>query len=749
MKKTITLSLIVSAFLNAQTITSVKYEGLIHLSDDMASDITQIRVGEEVDPNKIDKAIKSLYKQGYFSDIWVSHEDNNALVFHFKEKSNISSLELNGYKSKDEAESVFQQIGVKKGDLYDATKIEKASFALKKKIEDEGFYDTVVEVETIPKDESIGLVFNVNKGEKIYIKNIDFAGANNLSHSELQKALANKEEDIAGWLPGLNNGVAKIDQLEYDSARLKDTYMQNGYLDAEVSDSLMRVDSGSYKADVSYKIKEGEQYRVGDVSIASLPDGVDKEELNDSLKLLKGKVFNVNKMRTDIELIRDAVGDLGYAYAKVSPNFHKNDTTKTVDVQYMINTGRIVTINDVIISGNHTTKDRVIRRDIYLAPNDKFSIKDLKDSKNALQRSGYFEKVDIEPQRVSEDTVNLLVKVKETHTGSIQAGGGYGSYQGFMLNASLNDRNIMGSGIDGSLGFDLSKVSTNFNLSLSNPRVWDSEYSGGIDLYKSKYEYSSYKDDSFGGSLTIGKKFGRHLKGFLSYGYSDTQIDIDESTYTGYTLYTDSDLSYKKGMVSTGLTYDTTDDYYTPREGMIASGSLGYAGLGGDQKFLKGNANLGLYYGLEDAVDYDLILRYKLKANAMKDQGNISPAEKLFLGGVSSIRGYEFKSIAPHTDTTDASGNIVRKFSGGMKSLVNTVEASVPLVSSANMRLAFFYDYGMIGETNFNEIQKAGYGASIEWYSPMGPINLVFGRAVNADNLDRTSSFEFTMGTRF
>ncbi|MBD3840007.1 MAG: outer membrane protein assembly factor BamA, partial [Epsilonproteobacteria bacterium] len=493
-----------SAFLNAQTITSVKYEGLIHLSDDMASDITQIRVGEEVDPNKIDKAIKSLYKQGYFSDIWVSYEDNNALVFHFKEKSNISSLELNGYKSKDEAESVFQQIGVKKGDLYDATKIEKASFALKKKIEDEGFYDTVVEVETIPKDESIGLVFNVNKGEKIYIKNIDFAGANNLSHSELQKALANKEEDIAGWLPGLNNGVAKIDQLEYDSARLKDTYMQNGYLDAEVSDSLMRVDSGSYKADISYKIKEGEQYRVGDVSIASLPDGVDKEELNDSLKLLKGKVFNVNKMRTDIELIRDAVGDLGYAYAKVSPNFHKNNTTKTVDVQYMINTGRIVTINDVIISGNHTTKDRVIRRDIYLAPNDKFSIKDLKDSKNALQRSGYFEKVDIEPQRVSEDMVNLLVKVKETHTGSIQAGGGYGSYQGFMLNASLNDRNIMGSGIDGSLGFDLSKVSTNFNLSLSNPRVWDSEYSGGIDLYKSKYEYSSYKDDSFGGSLTIG-----------------------------------------------------------------------------------------------------------------------------------------------------------------------------------------------------------------------------------------------------
>jgi len=745
MKKTITLSLILSAILNAQTITSVKYEGLIHLSDDMANDITQIRAGEEMDVNKIDKAVKNLYKQGYFSDIWVSHEDNNALVFHFKEKSNISSLELNGYKSKDESETLFQQIGLRKGDLYDSIKIEKASNALKKRIEAEGFYDTVVEVETIPKDESIGLVFNVNKGEKIYIENIDFAGAKNLSSSELQKALANKEEDIAGWLPGLNDGVAKLDQLEYDSARIKDTYMQHGYLDADVSDSLMRVDSGSYKADIDYKIKEGEQYKVGNTSIVGLPQGVDASELNDKLKLLKGKVFNISKMRTDMESIREAVGDLGYAYAKVSPNFHKDDNAKVVDVQYSVNTGTIVTINDVIISGNHTTKDRVIRRDIFLAPNDKFSIKDLKDSKNALQRSGYFESVDIEPQRVDANRVNLLVKVKETHTGSIQAGGGYGSYQGFMLNASLNDRNIMGSGIDGSLGFDLSKVSTNFNLGLNNPRVWDSEYSAGIDLYKSKYEYSSYKDDSFGGSLTVGKKFGRNLKGFLSYGYSDTQIDIDETTYTGYRLFSDGDLSYKKGMLSTGLTYDTTDDYYTPREGMIVSGSLGYAGLGGDQEFLKGTGNVGLYKGLEEEIDYDLILRYKLKANALKDQGNISPAETLFLGGVSSVRGYEFKSIAPHTDSAG-----VRTFSGkGMKSLVNTVEASVPLVSSANMRLAFFYDYGMIGETAFDEIKKSGYGASIEWYSPMGPINLVFGRAVNADSLDRTSSFEFTMGTRF
>ncbi len=750
MRKLFTLSVGLSSILLAQNITSIQYNGLLHISKEVASEISGIHVGDSFDINKIDESLKNFYKQGYFSDIIVSRTADGGLLYEFKEKSVISKLEMNGYSSAEEQEALFTEIGLRKGDLYDASKIQQAKKNLIKKIEAEGYYDTVVEINVEPKEESIALTFDVNKGEKIYIENIDFSGAKKIDTDDLEAALANQEEDIMGWLPGLHNGVAHMDQLPYDGYRAKDVYMQQGYLDAKVSDPLMRVDSGSYKADVTYQISEGNQYRINSIKIDGVVDGLDLDEIRSEFKAIKGKIFNINKLRKDMAYLKEQVANLGYANARINPNFHKNKENKTVDVQYTITPGKKVTINDVIISGNHTTKDRVIRRDIYLAPGDQFSLTDLKDSKSALGRRGYFEKVDIEQQRVDSTHSNLLVKVKETATGSIQAGGGYGSYQGAMVSASLSDRNILGSGINAAVSFDISKISTNYSLSFNNPRVWDSDYSLGGNIYRSEYEYTGYKQKSKGAGLNLGKQLTRNLYGSLGYSYSENDTNIDENaTEQRYSIFAQEDLNYAKSTFSVGLNYDSTDDFYVPREGIILGGSLGYSGVGGDEKFLAASAKFGAYYGLEDIIDYDLILRYKLRANILKDKGNIDIPEKLFMGGIGSVRGFDPYSIAPHQDSVDANGTSKRKYLGGMKSVVNTVEASIPLSKAAKMRLSFFYDYGMIGENSIDEIKKQGYGVALEWFSPMGPINLVFAKARHPEDLDRTSSFEFTMGRKF
>ena len=375
---------------------------------------------------------------------------------------------------------------------------------------------------------------------------------------------------------------------------------------------------------------------------------------------------------------------------------------------------------------------------------------DLKDSKNALGRRGYFEKVDIEQERVDETHTNLLVKVKETATGSIQAGGGYGSFQGPMVSASLSDRNIMGSGINSAISFDLSKISVNYSLSFNNPRVWDSEYSLGANVYRSEYEYLTYKQKSIGAGVNLGRQITRNLYGSLGYSYSENDTDVDENaTAQTYSIFAQEDLNYAKSTFSVGLNYDSTDDFYIPREGIILGGSLGYSGVGGDEKFLEASAKFGAYYGLEDIIDYDLILRYKMRATVLQDRGHIDIPEKLFMGGIGSVRGFEPYSISPSEDSVDINGTATRKYLGGMKSVVNTVEASIPLSKAAKMRLALFYDYGMMGEDKIDEITKEGYGVALEWFSPMGPINLVFAKARDPEDLDRTSSFEFTMGRKF
>ena len=748
--------MLIGSLLLAQKITQIKFEGLAHLSPSVAMEIADLRIGDQMDPAKIDESIKKFFEQGYFEDIWVDKQ-GGVLIYHFKEKVAIANIQVKGYGSGDDGEKLLKTIGLKKGDLYDETRIKVAKKTLISRLESQGNYDSVVEVTTTPVGErAVSVVFDVNKGEKIKIKKLNFIGASELSKSDLETDLANQEEDFLGWIPFLNSGDVKVDQLEYDAYRVKDTYMKHGFLDAEVSKPLMRVDYSSYTAEIDYQIKEGAQYRVGEVTIDQNIEGLDSKELGSELSLKKGHIFNITRMRKDMKMLEEAAGNLGYAYAKVTPRMNKNAEKKMISLQYVIQPGMKVTINDVLISGNDSTKDRVIRRYIYLAPGDTFNATDLKDSKSALGRTGFFEKVDIQSQRISEDKINLLVKVKETATGTISAGGGYGSYEGLMLNASISDKNIFGSGINASFGFDISKISTNYNVSFTNPKIWDSMYSLGFSLYKKEYEYIDYTQDQLGGSLSLGRQFFRHFYASVGVGYVDNQstINEDENTtiYDTY-LYTDQ---YKKTSLFTGIKFDNTDDYYTPREGMIAAVNIEYASLNGDLNaselaiypngygtFIKTNAKLGLYYGLNDWIDYDLILRFKARMTTIStgDGEKLPIGEKLFMGGIGSVRGYDPYSLSP----LDSDGERM----GGTQRFSTSIEASIPLSEAAKMRLAFFYDYGMIGEDDFNEIKRSSAGAVIEWQSGFGPINLVFAQAIDPEADDRTSVFEFSMGTKF
>jgi outer membrane protein insertion porin family len=761
--------MLVGSFLLAQKITKIKFEGLSHLSPSVAMEVAGLHVGEQMDVDKINQSIVNFFNQGYFEDVWVDRK-GGMLIYHFKEKTAIANVEIKGFGSGDEAENLLKSIGLKKGDLYDEARVEKAKKLLVERLQSEGNYDSVVEVtKTKVGDNAVSLVFEVNKGEKIKIKKINFKGAKELSPSDLERDLVNKEEDFLGWVPFMNNGEVHVDQLEYDAYRLKETYMKHGYLDAQVSKPLMRVDYSDYTAEVDYQIKEGPQYRVGDISISSPLKELHTEDLLSELKLKKGRIFNIKKMRKDMEMIKSAVGDLGYAYAKVSPQMRKDEAKKVVNLQYVIHPGKKVKIHDVLISGNDTTKDRVIRRYIYLAPGDVFSATDLKDSKHALGRTGFFEQVDIQSQRVSEDQIDLLVKVKEASTGTISLGGGYGSYEGLMVNASVSDKNLFGTGITGSLGFDISKISQSYNISFVNPKVWDSMYSLGLSLYKRKYEYIDYTEDSLGGSLNLGRQFFRHMYASVGIGYVDNQSTFNEdSTYLSdlqRRIYNDQ---YKKLSGFASVSFDNTDDYYLPREGFIVAINGEFAQLDGDDyntttypggygNFTKINARFGAFYGMEDLIDYDLILRFKARATYIQkgDDEKLPIAERLFMGGIGSVRGYQPYSIAPTLPNGDRIGGTYRTSA--------TVEASIPLSEAAKMRLAFFFDYGMIGMDpepytaldgtrqyyDEDDITRSSVGAVIEWQSGFGPINLVFGYALDDEPGDETSSFEFSMGTKF
>ena len=485
--KTITLSLIVASALahaSTQNVQSIQYDGMIHISETVAKRLNEVKIGAPLDATAVDKTIKNFFEQGYFEDVW-AEEDEGKVTFHFKEKPIISKIELKGYKENDEeAQKTLLQID--KGALYDANRLESATNRIVEALSQDGKIDSVVEIDSEKLDNgSMQVTFIVNEGEEIIIKKLTYAGVLTQDSDDFDSMIANKEKDFMGWMWGRNDGKMKVAELQYDPLRIRDFYMQHGYLDAKIDEPFVAVDFDHYEAQMSYSIFEGDIYRVSDILVFQDTQVIEDKELLEIIALEKNKPFNIKTFREDAERIKTKIADLGYAYVQVQPDLKKDKEAQSVDVVYRITPGKKVRIRNVIVSGNNRTLDRVVRRELFLAPGDLYSLSDLKDSRNALGRTGYFESNTIEEKRIDDESMDLIVQAKEAPTGNIQLGGGYGSFGGILLSVAVSDRNIFGSGINVGLNLERSQRTSNYSFNISNPRLNDSDFSGNFSVFNS------------------------------------------------------------------------------------------------------------------------------------------------------------------------------------------------------------------------------------------------------------------------
>ncbi|MGE0738314.1 outer membrane protein assembly factor BamA [Sulfurimonas sp.] len=739
---------------HAYTIKAIKFDGMVQMSESVALRMLSFEAGSEVDDAMIDASIKTYFKQGYFQDIWTDISKDGVLTFHFKEKPLISKIELKGWKEND-SEAIDGVVQIKVGALYDEKKIEAAKKRIIEAINQEAKVDSVVEIEKeLLENGSYKVTFIVNEGEEIIIEELLYSGISGLESDDFDAIIANKEKEFMGWFWGRNDGKMKVADLAYDPLRIRDLYMQHGYLDIDVKEPFVKVNFDNYTADMSYQVKEGEVYSVSKITIMQEKQVVADAQIEELLSLKVGEVFNIETFRNDSQKIKTLIADLSYAFVQIVPDLKKDKEKRQVEVIYKIVPGDKVKIRNVIISGNSRTLDRIIRRELYLGPGDMYSLTDLGDSRSALGRLGFFDGNTIEEKRVDNQTMDLVVKVKEAPTGNIQLGGGYGSYGGLLVSVAVDDRNVWGSGIDVGVKAERSELSSNYSFSIANSRLNDSDFSGNFSVFTSDFEYEDYSVMSDGLNMGVGHRFTRYISGHLGYGYSQNKYEIDEDadlTYVDEYLFED----YTKSSVTVSLKYDDTDDFYLPRKGIILSQSIENAGVGGEAEFIKTRTTFGAYKGLEEWFGFDLIARYKAKINYVHDSGFLPIAEKFYMGGIGSVRGYESYSLSPTTVEDANATNGVRRY-GGEYSATNSFELSFPLVPAAKMRLVTYLDWGYIGTTEkengdykVKNLSRGGFGAGLEWFSPVGPIQLMFSKPLAEEEGDETSLFEFTMGQRF
>lgn len=738
MKKIISICALV-ALSNAAVIKEIKFNGLNHLSNASALNLTGLKIGETINLDKINTAILNLYKQNYFENIAVE-ENNGILNIIVTEKPSIAKISITGIASNDRKQ-VESILGIKRGTLFDEASAKEASERIKAYYEAKSYFDTVVEYrkKTLENTEGLELEFIVNRGENIVINNVNLSGAKEFSYSDIEPSIVNKEKEFMGWMWGRNDGKLKIFELSNDSARISDEYMKKGYLDVQVSSPYLKTYTDTYQANLTYFIKEGKPYKIESVSIEN-PLFSEEENMQNvkNLRSTQGKLINIEDIRKDVKTIETQSADLGYAFAEVYPDIQKNDQTQEASVVFKVIPHDKVYIRNVIISGNSRTVDRVVRRELYITEGNLYNRTDLSESTNALRRTSYFDDVEIKEEKVDDTHIDLIVNVKEASTGAISGGIGYGSSDGLLLNASLSDTNIFGSGIKSSVSVDKSDDTLSGRISLINPRILDSQYSLGGTLYSNDYEWDNYSEKNYGFDITLGRQFARYYNVSLTYNLEQSDIYHLSPTLlrTGYELG-----KTIKSSITPAITFNNTDDYYLPRKGIIASTSLEYAGLGGDQEFLSSSSKFNFYQGLQDYIGYDLIYRYKASFYKVWDEGYLPINQRIYLGGIRSLRGFESRTVSPKNEWGDEVGGTI--------AFANSVGLSFPLVDRIKLRGSVFFDYGMIGNKNLDEIQRMSTGLGIEWITPIGPLQLVFAKPLNDKKGDDTNTFEFNLGTRF
>ena len=756
MKKSVFLLLLGAVLANAQQITSINFKGLVHLSPETAKEIMGLKVGDELNGDSTDRAIAKLFRQGYFDDIYIENEGGDVTVT-VKEKPSIARIDIKGVVTNDKT-AIDGLINIKQGNMYDELAIERAKERIRQYYESKGYFDTVVDVTKEPvagNESSLFVTMNINRGENIIIENVNLVGAKLFDYDDVEPVVANKEREFMGWMWGRNDGKVKLFELPNDPARIQDKYYQKGYLDATVSNPYLNAYMDNYTADLTYYVTEGEQYRVSSVDIEA-PEflELDKEKILKGFRLESGDVMNSARLRQDMKKLDDMVADKGYAFVRINPKTEKNVEDKTVSIVYEVVPDEKVYIRNVQISGNDRTVDRVVRRELYLTEGNLYSRTDLQDSKDALRRTSYFDEVEIEEQRVGANQVDLLVKVKEASTGSISGGIGYGSSDGLLLNASVSDTNVFGSGMKGVISVDRSDNELSGQIGLTNPRLFDSEYSLGGTLYANDYSWNNYDEKSYGLNVVVGRKLTRNLSASLGYIIEQSRISglSDVLKTVGY-----KDGKSLKSSLIPSITYNSTDDYYLPRTGIIASTSLEFAGVGGDEKFLKSRTNFNWYQGIREWVDYDLIFRFKSSFGKIWDRGWVPINERLYLGGIRNLRGFESRTVSPKVKVSSGSWYET----GGDTSFNSSAELSFPLIERVKMRGVLFVDYGVIRGRIANvtapgivdyvdgRISRYSAGAGIEWVTPMGPLRLIFAKPLKKQDGDDTSTFEFTIGQRF
>ncbi|MBW2490045.1 MAG: outer membrane protein assembly factor BamA [Deltaproteobacteria bacterium] len=721
-------------------VASVVITGNKRIESDAIKMIIKTKPGDIYLSKSLSDDLKAVFAMGYFDDIRIEAEDTpdgKKIIFTVEEKPTIRVIRFKGNKVFKE-EKLKENLTIKTGSILNPFKIRSNIERIEELYKEKNYHNikAAYNVKYLENNQA-DLEFDIDEGEKILIKSITFKGNNAYTDKILKNLIKTSEKGFFSWVT--SSGDLKMEDLEQDVAKLSGFYYNNGYIQARIGEPQVE-----YKENwiyITIKIDEGPQFKVGNVDITGdlvLP----KDELKKRLKITKETYYNREVVRNDVLALTDLYSDEGFAYADISPIIDKDFDNLKVNITYTIQKGNQVYFEYIIIGGNTKTRDKVIRRELNVYEQELYSGRKLKQSVRNLYRVDFFEDVKVNTVKGSaDDQMILKIDVTEKPTGTMSFGAGYSSQESVFGSISVSQRNLFGRGqilnAEGQIG-----GRTNlFRLSFTEPWLFDIPLSMGVELYNWETDYDTYDRKSLGGGIRFSYPVYAYTRASIRYNYDDADItNISENAAKSIKDLAGTNIT---SSITTGINYDSTNRRFNPSEGSKHSVSLKYAGLGGNVGFTKVLAETGWFWPLVmDTVGF----LHGEAGYVTENSGDILPDyERFYLGGINSVRGYEWREI----NVLDEDGNII----GGNKFVLFNAECIIPLLKQQGLVGVIFYDTGNV----FNDDESIDLGTlrnsvgfGFRWYSPMGPIRFEYGYKLDVkEGEDSGGRWEFSMGSAF
>ncbi len=752
----------------AFVVVDIRVEGIQRTEAGTVFSYLPVKVGDTLDEAKATAAVKALYATGFFKDVKLKTE-NGVLIVQVEERPAIAQINITGAKAfdKEKLKDGLKQAGLSESRIFSRSMLDRAEQELKRQYISTGKYAVQITTTTTPLERNrVAINFDIKEGRTARIRQISFVGNETFNDKTLRDLFVLTTPGLLTWFT--KNDQYSKQKLSADMETLRSYYLDRGYLEFDIESTQVSITPDMQDIYITVNISEGKQYTVSEIKLAG-ELLVPEEELRKLILLQPGDVFARQKLTESIKLITDRLGDDGYAFANINAAPDLDHENQRAGFTFFVDPGRRVYIRRINISGNDRTKDEVIRREFRQMEGAWHSTSKINLSRQRTDRLFYFNSVDIETPPVPDapDQVDINVNVTEKPTGAVMFGAGFSDREGLILNGSVSQDNIFGTGNHFSMQINTGRINRVYSASFTNPYFTVNGVSLGFDVFRRNLNTSrlsrvnAFRTTTTGAIMRFGIPIAENDIVSFSAGAEQTSIDTFAESLPRTVRFVEQFGSTTNNLpVTISWARDRRDSAIYTTSGtthrLFAEASI----PGADLNYYKVSYNQRTYFPLTQM--FTLFLNTEFGIGDGYAGKPLPFFKNFFAGGNNSIRGYDLNSLGPR----EGIPNSDRTFSlGASKRVVANLELLFPMPfmkDDRSVRLGAFVDAGTVFdsfkakhhadgtiEKGFHDLMRYSAGLSVTWISPMGPLKVSIAKPLNERPEDNIQTFQFLFGQQF